>query len=51
MTVCDDCLHKCGELITADLWEDFCEEESENFQTEDGCYHYEERKEYDDGRY
>ena len=44
-TVCDNCIHKCGELIIGDLWCDFCEEESENFMTADGCYRYEERKE------
>ena len=51
MTVCDDCKWNIWEEITQDLWEHFCEEDSKNFETEDGCYHYEERKEYDDGRY
>ena len=51
MTVCANCEHRCWEEITDGLWDDYCEEDSENFETEDGCYHYEERKEYDDGRY
>jgi len=45
MTVCDDCKHLSCEEITKGLIVDFCEEESNNFQTADGCLRFEERKE------
>ena len=49
MSVCEDCKFKEYEELTKGLFCLCCEEESENFMTDDGCYHYEERKEDYDG--
>ena len=42
MAICDYCKHKKCEEITDGLYEYYCEEDSPNFTTDDGCYHYEE---------
>ena len=47
MTVCDNCKRNMSEEVTDGLFEDFCNEQSTNYLTEDGCFHYEERKETD----
>ena len=47
MTVCDGCKWNMSEEVTDGLFEDFCNEQSTNYLTEDGCFHYEERKETD----
>lgn len=47
MTVCDSCKWNMSEEVTDGLFEDFCNEQSTNYLTEDGCFHYEEREETD----
>jgi len=47
-SVCDRCRWHTCQLVTTDpgwagnQYEDDCEEGSDNFMTEDGCWHYEE---------
>lgn len=47
MTVCAECKWNMSEEVTKGLTEQFCYEESSNYQTEDGCYHYENRSDED----
>ena len=44
-TICNECKHCFEENIINDIWLPYCEEDSRNFQTADGCYRYEKREE------
>lgn len=44
MTICDDCKWNMSEEITDVLYEHYCNEDSPNYLTEDGCYHFDQRE-------
>jgi hypothetical protein len=52
-SVCWTCTHCVSYTVTEDYWagrqyDEDCEEGSEQFMAPEGCYCYEERKEYED---
>jgi hypothetical protein len=47
MTVCDDCKWNFCVEVTDGLFEQYCNEGSANYMTEDGCFHFDEQEEDD----